>query len=139
MGGMTNLAKQSFKMLSGAQEGFDGASLLGDTALGAATGSIPGLKIPGVTAGRGSFLQVFKQIVTKAQNGTISDITTETAGKMAAAKAVESLPGAAAGTAVSAAGIRGSSKSGGGGLKPQQGSGPGQIKFKPGKACMAGC
>jgi hypothetical protein len=27
----------------------------------------------------------------------------------------------------------------GGELRPQQGSGPGQIKFKPSKGCMAGC
>jgi len=39
-------------------------------------------KINGINSGRGSHLQVFKQIRTKAKKGAISDITTSTARKM---------------------------------------------------------
>jgi RHS repeat-associated protein len=66
------------------QESFDFASLAIDTGMGAATGLIPGRpKITGINAGRGSALQVFNQIHTKAQLGTIQSITTKTASKMA--------------------------------------------------------
>jgi RHS repeat-associated protein len=79
-----NLTGQGLKNLTGRQCGFDAWSALFDTAFGAATGFIPGRpRIGGINAGRGSALQVFRQMVTKAQNGTISDVTWRTAGKMA--------------------------------------------------------
>ena len=62
-----------------------GGRFVGDlvTGFGAITGVIPGPKIIGVTQGRGSNIQVFRLIKTRAQNGTIDRITTKTAFKMA--------------------------------------------------------
>ncbi len=83
-GAAGNLTTQGLKLATGKQDSFDATSLVIDTGLGAATGFIPGRpKIAGVNAGRGSDLQVFRQIVTKAENGTINNISTETAWKMA--------------------------------------------------------
>ena len=66
----------------------------------------------GVTAGRGSFNQVYKQIVTKAENGTISNVTTKTAAKMFVGRAVDTglVPGAGAGAAAAASGVLPSSE-----------------------------
>lgn len=53
------------------------------------TGLIPGFRIPGINQGRGSHLQVYNQVVTKFENGTISNISTETALKMFSGRAFE--------------------------------------------------
>jgi type VI secretion system secreted protein VgrG len=79
-----NLTTQGLNTLTGRQDSFSTKSLVVDTAIGTATGFIPGRpKIAGLNAGRGSDIQVFRQIVTKAENGTISNVTTSTAIKMA--------------------------------------------------------
>ena len=99
IGGLTtNLAKQGLKNLTGTQCGFDAVTAIGDTAIGAATGLIPGVRIPGITAGQGSMNSIYKQIVTKATNGTISSITPTTAVKMFVGSAVDTslVPGAGA-------------------------------------------
>jgi hypothetical protein len=77
-------AGQGLKNLTGKQCGFDAGSAVVDTAFGAATGFIPGRpRIAGINSGRGSALQVFRQMVTKASNGTIGNMRLQTAGKMA--------------------------------------------------------
>lgn len=98
-GAATNLSKQGLKYLSGKQCGFEWSSLVGDTAIGAATGFIPGIKVQGITAGRGSYNSIFKQMTTKASNGTISAMTSQTAAKMFVGRAVDTslVPGAAVG------------------------------------------
>src|SRR6185369_6315793 len=48
-GAAGNLAKQGLKNLTGKQCGFDPWSLAADSAVGAATGLIPGARVPGVT------------------------------------------------------------------------------------------
>jgi len=79
-----NLTTQGLNYLTGKQCGFNVGSAAFDTAFGAATGFIPGRpRFPGINAGQGSDLQVFRQIVTKASNGTISGVSTLTAAKMA--------------------------------------------------------
>jgi RHS repeat-associated protein len=107
-GATTNIIKQGLKNLTGKQCGFGLKSLLADSAIGAATGFIPGLRMQGITAGRGSFNQIYRQIVTKATNGngTISRITLQTAGKMFIGRAVDTslLPGAGAAAAAGASG-----------------------------------
>lgn len=83
-GAAGNLTSQGLKLLADEQESFSFTSLGIDTGLGTATGFIPGgPRIGGFNAGRGSDLQVFRQIVTKAENGTINNIATGTAFKMA--------------------------------------------------------
>ena len=83
VGGLTsNLTTQGLNMATGGQESFSTTSLVVDTTIGTATGFIPGAKIPGISAGRGSSSSVFGQIVTKAQNQTISKISNKTANKM---------------------------------------------------------
>ena len=69
-GAVSNLTRQGLKNLTGKQCGFDVNSLAFDTAVGTATGFIPGMKIPGVTAGRNSLVSIANQIATKASNGT---------------------------------------------------------------------
>ncbi|EEU9600177.1 hypothetical protein ACTE87_004706 [Escherichia albertii] len=72
-----------------------------DSVIGAATGYIPGIKIAGITAGRGSFNAIFKQMTTKASQGMISSMQTKTAAKMFVGRAVDTslVPGTAAGEA----------------------------------------
>ncbi len=95
----TNLSKQGLKYLSGKLCDFDWITFAGDTVIGAATGFIPGMNIVGVTAGRGSFNAIFKQMTTKAANGTISSMKTQTAAKMFVGRAVDTslVPGTAVG------------------------------------------
>ena len=79
-----NVTGQGLNYATGNQSGIDAGSAFFDTALGAATGLIPGRpRIQGVNAGRGSDLQVFKQIVTKAGNGTMHHLSTDAATRMA--------------------------------------------------------
>lgn len=98
-GAVTNLSKQGLKSLTGKQCSFDGLSLATDTGIGALTGFIPGIKIQGITSGRGSYNAIFRQMGTKFQNGTISNVSAQTAGKMFIGRAVNTslLPGAGAG------------------------------------------
>jgi len=59
---------------------------------GAGTGFIPGPKITGITAGRGGFGQVTKQVVTKAARGQIKNIAGSTAQKMIVHQAATQTP-----------------------------------------------
>ncbi|MFO0901979.1 MAG: RHS repeat-associated core domain-containing protein [Pirellulales bacterium] len=104
-GAMTNLIKQTLWNLNGKICTFDWESLFVDTAIGGLTGLIPGMKIPGITSGRGSMNQVFKQMVTKAKNGTSKSIRPLTAVKMFAGRstATSLVPGMAIGTVGSVA------------------------------------
>ena len=98
-GAAGNLTKQARKNLSGKQCGFDVENFLLETGVGGLTGVIPGTRIPGITAGRNSFNATYRQMATKFQNGTISDVSARTAAKMAVGRAVDTavLPGAGAG------------------------------------------
>src|SRR5207249_8236992 len=62
----------------------------------------PGSKVAGVTEGAGSFKAIFNQMVTKAENGTISSMTAQTAGKMAVGRAVDTAVGQGAVVAAAA-------------------------------------
>ncbi len=82
-------------MITGAKgytkaDGYTIGSLLKDTASsavsGAAAGAIFGsaakhLKIPGITAGKGSYASVWKQVMTKASKDMIKNVTWKTLGK----------------------------------------------------------
>jgi hypothetical protein len=63
------------------------------TGLGAAFGKIPGAKMKPISAGRGSYGAVTKQIITKFQRGQIKSVSNRTLGKMATYYGVESLTG----------------------------------------------
>ena len=95
-GAAGNAVKQGCRIASGKQDSFDFGSLAQDTAIGAATGFIPRMNISGVTKGRGSFIQVFNQITTKAKRGLIKEIKKKTAGKMFVGRMTQTsaLPGA---------------------------------------------
>ncbi len=105
-GAVGNLSKQGLKNLTGKQCGFDPKSFGFETLVGGATGFVPGIRIPGITAGRGSFNQVYRQIATKAGNGSISTISAKTAGKMFVGRAADTglLPGTGAAAAAGFAG-----------------------------------
>lgn len=81
---------------------FHAGSLAFDTGLGAAFGGIVGPEMAGITSGRGSYSSIFKQMVTKQSNGTISNISGSTAMKMAASKQAEGVSGTAFGPVASA-------------------------------------
>ena len=60
-----------------------------ETTLGAATGWIPGLKIQGITAGRGSYLMLHRKFMTSFGNGTAKNVSASTAAKMAIGETTE--------------------------------------------------
>ena len=95
-GATTNSVKQLLNISTSRQEGFDLESLAFDTLIGSATGLIPGLKIPGITQGKNSYNAIFKQMVTKFENATISNVSIKTALKMFIGRAADTsfLPGA---------------------------------------------
>ena len=100
-GAASNALTQGLKMISGKQKCFDAKSFAFDTAFGAATGFIPGRpRIPGINSGRNSSLKFFREMTTKARNGTIGNIAPMTGLKMANGAFLEyAMPqGAAAGT-----------------------------------------
>jgi hypothetical protein len=79
-----NLTAWGLKFATKKQYDLDASSLVIDTGVGALTGLIPGRpKIRGVNAGRGSDLQVFRQIVRKFRNGMIWNVKPETVVRMA--------------------------------------------------------
>jgi len=81
---VSNLTTQGLNIATGVQCEFDVGSTVFDTSFGALTGFIPGRpKIQGLNAGRGSAVQVFRQIGTKAAAGQISRIRPKTAARMA--------------------------------------------------------
>lgn len=67
--------------------------------MGTLTGFVPGAGklLPGVTAGRGSYNAVSKQMVTKLRNGQIQNISAATAAKMLGGELAQGIPGAGAG------------------------------------------
>jgi len=101
-GAVGSVATQSLNNVSGRQHGYDLGAIALDTGLGAATGFIPGRpRIGGLNMGRGSDLQVFRQVVTKAQAGSISAIQPQTAVKMASGAFYEyAVPQGAAASAI---------------------------------------
>jgi RHS repeat-associated protein len=98
-GATTSWAKQQLKKYSGKQCEFNWTSFAVDTSVGGFLGAIPGASYAGVTAGRGNWNAIFKQMTTKFRNGTISSVSWKTAFKMAGGRAVDTavVPGAAAG------------------------------------------
>lgn len=78
-----NLSSQGMKLLTGKQCEINIRSAVFDTAFGGLTGLIPGRpRIAGINSGRGSDIQVFRQMVTKASSGTIANMRPATALKM---------------------------------------------------------
>jgi hypothetical protein len=67
---------------------------LGEVGKNALTGAtigavVPGLKVPGITSGQGSFSAVAKTANTKLANGTISNVSNKTVAKAVAADVVQ--------------------------------------------------
>ena len=100
-GAASSLSTQLFKNISGKQQGFDAQNFAVSTTLGAITGFIPGLKIRGITAGRGNYNAIFRQMATKFHNFSADSVTPKAAGKMFVGRAVDTalVPGTAAGVA----------------------------------------
>jgi len=81
-GGVSNLVTQGIDIKTGKKDGFDFGDFTFDTVLGGVLGKIPTVKVPGITQGRGSAAQVFKQMRTKLQKGLVESIKPGTAEKM---------------------------------------------------------
>jgi len=111
-GAVGNATKQFLKNASGKQAGYDLSSFASDTGISAITGLIPGSKIARITSGRGSFNQIYKQIVAKAQNATISSIKFKTALKMFIGRAIDKalVPGTGASVIAGSSGLLPSSE-----------------------------
>jgi hypothetical protein len=86
---VSNLAQQGFNHLSNPNCGFSPGQLLASTAIGAGTGLIPGMEQEGLTMGRNSMNAIYQQMVTKFENGTISNVSLPTALKMFAGRAAD--------------------------------------------------
>ena len=89
---MGNIVKQvgdnsSSYVETGRLQGFDAGDFARDVTVGTAVSFIPGPKIQGITAGRGSAIAVSKQITTKFANEQIQNVTAQTATKMFAGQA----------------------------------------------------
>jgi RHS repeat-associated protein len=97
-----NGLNQALNIWTGKQCQFNTTSFVEQTALGGLTGFIPdlsdiGIEIPGINAGEGNDSQIFDQIVAKASNGEIGNITFQTATKMFIGNTVNGLSGTAYG------------------------------------------
>jgi RHS repeat-associated protein len=102
-GATTNLVKQDLKLMTGLQNDLNISSLIADGTIGAITGTIPGVKVPNITSGQGSFNSIFNQITTKFENGTISSVSLPTSIKMFIGRGVDTgmIEAAGAGAAAS--------------------------------------
>ncbi|MFH1148210.1 MAG: SpvB/TcaC N-terminal domain-containing protein [Pseudomonadota bacterium] len=89
-GATSSLVRQSLHWAAGDQKGIDLDRFSSETVISAAAGLVPGLRIPGITQGRNSYNAIYKQMITKFQNGTISKVTPETAIKMFVGDATDS-------------------------------------------------
>jgi type VI secretion system secreted protein VgrG len=105
-GAATNLTKQGLKNITGKQCGFNWTSLGVDTAIGGATGFIPGIRIAGITKGRGSWNWLYKKMSTQLARGQIKRVSLKTATKMFGGRAVDTavVPGVACGAVAGAFG-----------------------------------
>ncbi len=89
-GAATNLTKQALhKATDTPNATLDLNSLVSDAAIGAAVARVPGAKIAGVNAGKGSMLSVTKQLVTKLRGGQIDSVSAKSAVKMTKAITAE--------------------------------------------------
>ena len=89
---------QGLSLADGSQSTFSYSDFTAQTAIGAITGPLPGLRIGRVTAGRGSYVAVQNQMYTKLGTGSLvpSQISMPTYGKMFVATAAQQAPGGAA-------------------------------------------
>jgi RHS repeat-associated protein len=85
----SNGYQQGLNNITAEQKGVDVASLVTDTAVGAGIGALPGLKVPGVTAGRNSYASISKGLMTKLGKGTIKNIAVKSGLKKGASQVVE--------------------------------------------------
>jgi RHS repeat-associated protein len=96
-GAVQSATTQGLSIADGSQKNFSYRDFGNNVILSAATAPIPGLRIAGVTADRGSFLAVQKQIYTKLSNQTLSpsNIRASTYAKMTVSTGAQQAPGAA--------------------------------------------
>jgi hypothetical protein len=113
--GMANLTRQGLNWSTGRQCGFDFGSLATETAVGGLTGVLFGSSAKdGITVGRNSYNAIYKQILTKFENGTITRVSPTTAAKMFVGRATDTgaftgtMGGAAIGGGLSALSSQGS-------------------------------
>ena len=105
-GFVSNAVQQGVDIATGNQKDVSGKSLAISTALGAATGGlvskVPGLKVPGVSSGRGNMQAVAKGIATKIEKGSASSMSLKTAVKGAIGGQVANAGKTVTGTAATA-------------------------------------
>lgn len=95
-GAVQSATTQGLSLADGSQTNFDGSSFAKDVISTSITSSIPGLRLNGLTAGRGNYSAIEKQMYTKLGNGTVSasGISLSTYGKMTFSNAAQQSKGA---------------------------------------------
>ena len=95
-GTVTSLVGMGLENLTGAEKySFSEivwTSIATGTLSGVTAGIIDNIKIPGLNKGRGSLSAIQKQINTKLVNGSISNVSLKTIGKMLALEFINSIP-----------------------------------------------
>jgi RHS repeat-associated protein len=107
-----NATTQGLNIASGNQHGFSGRQLAAQTFFGVAASKVPGIPLGRLNQGRNSYSAIAKQMQTKLQDGTASNVSSKTAAKMVAGNvtsdsgrtAAEAAMGAAAHAAQSSGG-----------------------------------
>ena len=97
------MTSQALNHFFGTHCNINSGELAASTLLGLASGVIPELDVEGITAGRVSYKAISEQLVTKLKNGTISDISASSMGKMGIYSATSNLS-ASAGAATAQSG-----------------------------------
>ena len=81
-----NATTQWLRMASRAQHGFSGRQLTGQTFAGVVASKVPGMPLGRLNQGSNSYSAIAKQIHTKFQSGTISNVSSKTAAKAVAGR-----------------------------------------------------
>jgi RHS repeat-associated protein len=125
-----NATTQGLRIASGTQHGFSGTQLAAQTFFGAAASKVPGVPLGRLNQGSHSYSAIAKQMQTKLENGTISNVTAKTAAKMVAGTVAHESGTMAAEAATSEA-AHAAQSSGSGSLNSPQGPGL-QMDFRAG-------
>jgi RHS repeat-associated protein len=91
-GAVQSTVSQGANYVKGASDSFSVGQVIANGAAQAPFGFIPGLRVPGITAGRNSFEAIGKNVFTRYDNGYINSFSMTTAGKIFVANQVYGAP-----------------------------------------------
>ncbi|ANV99357.1 hypothetical protein LMTR13_03350 [Bradyrhizobium icense] len=91
-GGVQSAVSQTGSITNGSRNNFSFGEVVGSGLSQAPFGLIPGLRVPGITAGRNNFEAIGKNVFTRYDNGSINSISMSTAGKVFVGNQVQNAP-----------------------------------------------